>query len=113
MATKKADGSSLQDYKKIKELIDVTNKDLRGRGHKASLEIFRESIYIRGTFPPKGRTKINSGVKASIKGVSIAETRLMDLLVAIKTSGSIIGTISASCTNAAYLAKACALDFID
>ena len=89
MATKKADGSSLQDYKKIKELIDVTNKDLRGRGHKASLEIFRESIYIRGTFPPKGRTKINSGVKASIKGVSIAETRLMDLLVAIKTSGSI------------------------
>ena len=89
MATKKTDGSSLQDYKKIKELIDVTNKDLRGRGHKASLEIFRESIYIRGTFPPKGRCKISSGVKASIKGVTIAETRLMDLLVAIKSSGSI------------------------
>tara|TARA_Y100000589_G_C26661097_1_gene429994 strand:+ start:77 stop:178 length:102 start_codon:yes stop_codon:yes gene_type:complete len=30
MATKTADGSSLQDYKKIKELIDVTNKDLLG-----------------------------------------------------------------------------------
>ena len=40
MASSNTDGSSLQNWSlKTKELIDITNKDLRGRGHKASLEM--------------------------------------------------------------------------
>tara|TARA_B100000886_G_C20378278_1_gene472759 strand:- start:851 stop:1228 length:378 start_codon:yes stop_codon:yes gene_type:complete len=90
MASINTDGSSLQNWSlKTKELIDITNKDLRGRGHKASLEMFRGTIYIRGTFPERGRIKLDSGVKATVKGVALAETRLLDLLTAVKNTGSI------------------------
>ena len=73
----------------VKSLIEITNKDLRLRGHKASLGIQNGLLYVRGTFPIKGRTKISTGIKASIKGVSLAETRLLDLLTAIKSTGAI------------------------
>ena len=90
MASSNTDGSSSEDWSlRTKELIDITNKDLRGRGHKASLEVFRKNIYIRGTFPERGRIKLNSGVKATVKGVALAETRLLDLLTAVKNTGSI------------------------
>ena len=72
-------GSSLEDYS---QLIDVTNKDLRLRGHKASLEVRKDRFYIRGTFPvgneERKRASISTGIKASIKGVALAETRLLD-----------------------------------
>ena len=32
---------------------------------------------------------ISTGIKASIKGVALAETRLLDLLTAVKNTGSI------------------------
>ena len=83
-------GSSLEDYS---QLIDVTNKDLRLRGHKASLEVRKERFFIRGTFPigngENKRSSIPTGIKASIKGVALAETRLLDLLTAVKNTGSI------------------------
>ena len=45
MASSNTEGSSSEDWSlRTKELIDVTNKDLRARGHKASLEIFRKNI---------------------------------------------------------------------
>ena len=43
--------------RKTQELIDITNKDLRFRGHKASLEIVKDTIVIRGTFPNGDATK--------------------------------------------------------
>ena len=90
MASSSTGGSSPEDWSlKTKELIDVTNKDLRARGHKASLEIFRKNIYIRGTFPERGRIKINTSIPATVKGVSLAETRLIDLLTAVKNTGAI------------------------
>ena len=90
MASSNTEGSSSEDWSlRTKELIDVTNKDLRARGHKASLEIFRKNIYIRGTFPERGRIKINTSIPASVKGVSLAETRLIDLLAAVKNTGAI------------------------
>ena len=90
MASSNTDGSSSEDWSlRTKELIDITNKDLRGRGHKASLEIFRKNIYIRGTFPERGRIKINTSIPATVKGVSLAETRLLDLLTAVKNTGAI------------------------
>ena len=90
MASSNTEGSSSEDWSlRTKELIDVTNKDLRARGHKASLEIFRKNIYIRGTFPERGRIKINTSIPATVKGVSLAETRLIDLLAAVKNTGAI------------------------
>ena len=38
-------------------VIDLTNKDLDFRGHKASLEIVKDTIVIRGTFPNRYATK--------------------------------------------------------
>ena len=90
MATSNMDGSSLQHWSlKTRSLVDATNKDLRARGHKASLNIDRGRFYIRGTFPERGRIRIYTGVKESIKGVQLAETRLLDLLTAVKNTGSI------------------------
>ncbi len=43
--------------RKTQALIDVTNKDLHFRGHKASLEIVKDTIVIRGTFPNGDATK--------------------------------------------------------
>ena len=83
MASSNTDGSSLQNWS-LKSLIDATNKDLRARGHKASLNVDRGRFYIRGTFPERGRIRIYTGVKESIKGVALAETRLLDLLTAVK-----------------------------
>ena len=78
---------------RIQELIDVTNRDLRYRGHKASLAILKDAICIRGTFPngdgTKSRKRINTGLKASIKSVSLAENRLLELLTEINKTGSI------------------------
>ena len=85
--------SSLEDQrKKTKELIDVTNKDLRYRGHKATLAIHQEGIYIRGTFPTEEGNKrryIPTGLAISTKSVATAETRVLTLLSAIKTNGRI------------------------
>tara|TARA_B100000212_G_scaffold24289_1_gene16139 strand:+ start:244 stop:381 length:138 start_codon:yes stop_codon:yes gene_type:complete len=44
MATKTADGSSLQDYKKIKELIDVTNKDFVAEVIKQALNYLEKAF---------------------------------------------------------------------
>ena len=81
----------------IQNLIDVTNRDLRYRGHKASLAILKDAICIRGTFPngdgTKSRKRINTGLKASIKSVSLAENRLLELLTEINKTGSIPETL--------------------
>ena len=51
MASSKTDCSSLQDWSlKTRSLVDATKKDLRARGHKASLNIDRGRFYIRGHF---------------------------------------------------------------
>ena len=90
MASKSNAGSSPENWStETKALIDITNKDLRSRGHKASLEIFRKNIYIRGTFPERGRIKISTSIPATVKGVSLAEGRLLDLLAAVKATGAI------------------------
>jgi len=90
MASSNTDGSSSEDWSlKTRSLVDATNNDLRARGHKASLNIDRGRFYIRGTFPERGRIRIYTGVKESIKGVALAETRLLDLLAAVKSTGTI------------------------
>ena len=82
---------------KTQELIDVTNKDLRFRGHKASLEIVKDTIVVRGTFPngdgTKTRKRISTGLKAAIKSVATAENRLLDLLTSVKNLGVIPETL--------------------
>ena len=56
--------------RKNQALIDVTNKDLRFRGHKASLEIVKDTIVVLGTFTngdgTKTRKRISTGLKAAI-----------------------------------------------
>ena len=72
-----------QSRSRTQELVEVTNRDLRYRGHKASLTILKDAIYIRGTFPSgdgtKARKRVPTGLKASVKSVSFAENRLLDL----------------------------------
>ena len=86
-----------QSRSRTQELVEVTNRDLRYRGHKASLTILKDAIYIRGTFPSgdgtKARKRVPTGLKASIKSVSIAENRLLDLLTEINKNGSIPETL--------------------
>tara|TARA_B100001029_G_scaffold42717_1_gene33389 strand:+ start:128 stop:1345 length:1218 start_codon:yes stop_codon:yes gene_type:complete len=86
-----------QSRSRTQELVEVTNRDLRHRGHKASLTILKDAIYIRGTFPSgdgtKARKRVPTGLKASVKSVSIAENRLLDLLTEINKNGSIPETL--------------------
>ena len=82
---------------RVQELIDVTNRDLRYRGHKASLCMVKDAILIRGTFPledgTKARKRITTGLKASTKSIPIAENRLLDLLTEINKIGSLPETL--------------------
>ena len=92
MASKSNSGSSPENWSQLESLIEVTNKDLRARGHKASLVVHQDLISIRGTFPTeegRKRIRISTAVKATIKGVALAETRLIDLLAAVKNTGAI------------------------
>jgi len=75
------------------EMISSINKDLRSKGHKVTLEIRREMVWIRGTFPvgdgTKKRKSISTGLKADPKSAPLAEIRSIALLTAIKETGSI------------------------
>ena len=55
--------------------------------------MLKDAIYIRGTFPnsdgTKSRKRINTGLKASVKSVSLSENRLLELLTEINQTGSI------------------------
>ena len=74
-------------------MISSINKDLRSKGHKVTLEIRREMIWIRGTFPladgSKKRKSISTGLKADPKSAPLAEIRSIALLTAIKETGSV------------------------
>ena len=74
-------------------MISSINKDLRSKGHRLTLEIKRDSIWIRGTFPLKNgerkRMYISTGLKADPKSAPLAEIRSIALLTAIKETGSV------------------------
>ena len=86
--------SSLKNQRlKTVEMITSINKDLRAKGHKLTLEILKEGIWMRGTFPFKNgikkRTYISTGLKADPKSAPLAEIRSIALLTAIKETGSV------------------------
>ena len=74
-------------------MISSINKDLRSKGHAVTLEILKDGIFIRGTFPvgdgTKKRKRISTGIKADPKSAPLAEIRAISLLTAIKETGSI------------------------
>ena len=81
--------SSLKNQRlKTIEMISSINKDLRAKGHRATLEITNNQIRIRGTFPfqngVKKRTYISTGLTADPKSPPLAEIRCIALLTAIK-----------------------------
>ena len=86
--------SSLKNQRlKTIEMISSINKDLRAKGHRATLEITHNQIRIRGTFPfqngVKKRTYISTGLTADPKSPPLAEIRCIALLTAIKETGSV------------------------
>tara|TARA_Y100001972_G_scaffold4169_1_gene4760 strand:- start:2 stop:1105 length:1104 start_codon:yes stop_codon:yes gene_type:complete len=74
-------------------MISSINNDLRSKGHKVTLEIKRNSIWIRGTFPLSDGTKkrkyVSTGLTADPKSAPLAEIRSIALLTAIKETGSL------------------------
>jgi len=74
-------------------MISSINKDLRSKGHAVTLEILKDGIFIRGTFPvgdgTRKRKRISTGIKADPKSAPLAEDRAISLLAVIKETGSI------------------------
>ena len=74
-------------------MISSINNDLRSKGHRVTLEIKRNSIWIRGTFPLANGTKkrkyVSTGLTADPKSAPLAEIRSIALLTAIKETGSL------------------------
>ena len=70
--------SSLKNQRlKTIEMISSINKGLRSKGHPLTLEILKDGIFIRGTFPVGDgtRKRISTGIKAVPKSELLAEGR--------------------------------------
>ena len=85
-------------------MISSINKDLRSKGHKLTLEVRKDTIAIRGTFPMKNgerkRMYISTGLKADPKSPPLAEMdiepSLEPLQVRLLVDNSVITTGSNS-----------------